>query len=215
MSNILFPMNAHRLIVAEKPSVAQSIAAVIGANEKKDGFLLGNGWIVSWCIGHLVELAMPQDYDEKYAKWQGSDLPILPAPWQYTLTEKGRKQFEILKTLMNAPQVETIVCATDAGREGELIFRLVYHQCGCDKPVKRLWISSLEETAIREGMDHLHDSGEYDLLYEAALCRQKADWLVGINASRLLFANLKMNFRPLSRKSGTMSVSWSAIRMRR
>ncbi len=185
MSNILFPMNAHRLIVAEKPSVAQSIAAVIGANEKKDGFLLGNGWIVSWCIGHLVELAMPQDYDEKYAKWQGSDLPILPAPWQYTLTEKGRKQFEILKTLMNAPQVETIVCATDAGREGELIFRLVYHQCGCDKPVKRLWISSLEETAIREGMDHLHDSGEYDLLYEAALCRQKADWLVGINASRL------------------------------
>ena len=96
MSNILFPMNAHRLIVAEKPSVAQSIAAVIGANEKKDGFLLGNGWIVSWCIGHLVELAMPQDYDEKYAKWQGSDLPILPAPWQYTLTEKGRKQFEIL-----------------------------------------------------------------------------------------------------------------------
>ena len=185
MSNILFPMNAHRLIVAEKPSVAQSIAAVIGANEKKDSFLLGNGWIVSWCIGHLVELAMPQDYDEKYAKWQGSDLPILPSPWQYTLTEKGRKQFEILKTLMNAPQVESIVCATDAGREGELIFRLVYHQCGCDKPVKRLWISSLEEAAIREGMDHLHDSGEYDLLYEAALCRQKADWLVGINASRL------------------------------
>ena len=185
MNNLPLPMNAQTLVIAEKPSVAQSIAAVIGAKERKGGYLMGAGYIVSWCVGHLVELAMPQDYDEKYAKWKGSDLPILPDPWQYTLTEKGRKQFDTLKALMNAPQVESIVCATDAGREGELIFRLVYHQCGCDKPVKRLWISSLEETAIREGMDHLHNSREYDLLYEAALCRQKADWLVGINASRL------------------------------
>ena len=185
MSNILLPMNAHTLVVAEKPSVGQTIAAVIGAKEKKDGFLLGNGWIVTWCVGHLVELAMPQDYDERYAKWTGGDLPILPDPWQYVLTEKGKKQFFTLKELMNAPQVESIVCATDAGREGELIFRLVYHQCHCNKPVKRLWISSLEETAIREGFQHLHDSSEYDRLYEAALCRQKADWLVGINASRL------------------------------
>ena len=178
-------MSTHALVVAEKPSVGQTIAAVIGATVKKDGFLLGNGWIVSWCVGHLVEPAMPQDYDARYARWTGGDLPIQPDPWQYTLTEKGRKQFETLKALMNTPQVESIVCATDAGREGELIFRLVYRQCGCDKPVKRLWISSLEETAIQEGMEHLHDSHEYDRLYEAALCRQKADWLVGINASRL------------------------------
>ena len=140
---------------------------------------------MKWRIGHLVELAMPQGYDEKYAKWQGSDLPILPDPWQYTVTEKGKKQFAVLKELMNLPQVETIICATDAGREGELIFRLVYERCGCHKPVKRLWISSLEEAAIREGMAQLHDASEYDHLYEAALCRQKADWLVGINASRL------------------------------
>ena len=185
MNNIPLPMSARTLVVAEKPSVGQTIAAVIGATEKKDGFLLGNGWIVSWCVGHLVEPAMPQDYDERYAKWMGSDLPILPEPWQYVLTEKGKKQFFTLKELMNAPQVESIVCATDAGREGELIFRLVYNQCCCQKPVKRLWISSLEETVIQEGMAHLHDSHEYDRLYEAALCRQKADWLVGINASRL------------------------------
>lgn len=183
MNNL--PLNACSLVIAEKPSVAQSIAAVIGANERKEGCLAGAGYIVSWCVGHLVELAMPQDYDEKYAKWRGSDLPILPDPWQYTVTEKGKKQFAVLKELMNLPQVETIICATDAGREGELIFRLVYEQCGCHKPVRRLWISSLEEPAIREGMVHLHDASEYDRLYEAALCRQKADWLVGINASRL------------------------------
>ncbi len=183
MNNL--PLNACSLVIAEKPSVAQSIAAVIGANEHKEGCLIGAGYIVSWCIGHLVELAMPQVYDEKYAKWRGSDLPILPDPWQYTVTEKGKKQFAILKELMNLPQVERIICATDAGREGELIFRLVYERCGCHKPVKRLWISSLEEAAIQEGMAHLHDASEYDRLYEAALCRQKADWLVGINASRL------------------------------
>ena len=185
MNNVTLPMISHKLVIAEKPSVAMSIAAVLGAKQRRDGFLLGAGWIVSWCVGHLVEPAMPQQYDDRYTKWQGADLPILPAPWRYTILEKSKKQFYLLNTLMNHPQVEEIVCATDAGREGELIFRLVYEQCACHKPVKRLWISSLEESAIREGFRHLREDGVYDRLYQAALCRQKADWLVGINASRL------------------------------
>ena len=185
MNTVTLPMISHKLVIAEKPSVAMSIAAVLGAKHRRDGFLLGAGCIVSWCVGHLVEPAMPQQYDDRYTKWQGADLPILPAPWRYTILEKSKKQFDLLNALMNHPQVEEIVCATDAGREGELIFRLVYEQCACHKPVKRLWISSLEESAIREGFRHLRADSDYDKLYQAALCRQKADWLVGINASRL------------------------------
>ena len=173
------------LIIAEKPSVALAIAAVVGADKRKNGYLEGNGYLVSWCVGHLVSLAQPENYDLRLARWRRADLPILPDPWQYVPNEKTKKQLDLLCSLMNRPDIETIVCATDAGREGELIFRLVYDCCCCSKPVKRLWISSLEESAIREGMARLKDAAEYDLLYEAALCRAKADWLVGINLTRL------------------------------
>ena len=173
------------LIIAEKPSVALAIAAVVGADKRKNGYLEGNGYLVSWCVGHLVSLAQPENYDLRLARWRRADLPILPDPWQYVPNEKTKKQLDLLCSLMNRPDIETIVCATDAGREGELIFRLVYDCCRCSKPVRRLWISSLEESAIREGMAHLKDAAEYDLLYEAALCRAKADWLVGINLTRL------------------------------
>lgn len=173
------------LIIAEKPSVALAIAAVVGADKRKNGYLEGNGYLVSWCVGHLVSLAQPENYDLRLARWRRADLPILPDPWQYVPNEKTKKQLDLLCSLMNRPDIETIVCATDAGREGELIFRLVYDCCRCSKPVKRLWISSLEESAIREGMAHLKDAAEYDLMYEAALCRAKADWLVGINLTRL------------------------------
>lgn len=174
-----------QLVIAEKPSVAQSLAAVLGADKKESGHMMGNDYVVSWCVGHLVELAPAQLYDERYAKWRWADLPILPERWQYMICDVTRKQFTILKRLMNDPNVETVVCATDAGREGELIFRLVYEQCGCTKSVKRLWISSLEENAIRNGFNPLRDGRDFDLLYQAALCRAQADWLVGINASRL------------------------------
>jgi len=174
-----------QLVIAEKPSVAQSIAAVLGATKKESGYLIGAGYIVSWCVGHLVELAMPQQYDERYAKWQWDDLPILPERWQYMVCDATHKQFSILCNLMRDSRVDTIVCATDAGREGELIFRLVYQQCGCNKPIKRLWISSLEESAIRRGFLALRDGEDFELLYQAALCRAQADWLVGINATRL------------------------------
>ena len=173
------------LIIAEKPSVALAIAAVVGADKRKNGYLEGNGYLISWCVGHLVSLAQPETYDLRLARWRRADLPILPDPWQYVPNEKTKKQLDLLCSLMNRPDIETIVCATDAGREGELIFRLVYDCCRCSKPVKRLWISSLEESAIREGMAHLKDAAEYDLLYEAALCRAKADWLMGINLTRL------------------------------
>ena len=173
------------LIIAEKPSVALAIAAVVGADKRKNGYLEGNGYLVSWCVGHLVSLAQPENYDLRLARWRRADLPILPDPWQYVPNEKTKKQLDLLCSLMNRPDIETIVCATDAGREGELIFRLVYDCCRCSKPVKRLWISSLEESAIQEGMAHLKDAAEYDLLYEAALCRAKADWLMGINLTRL------------------------------
>ena len=183
------------LVIAEKPSVAQSIGEVLGATEKKSGYLAGTGCLVTWCIGHLVELAQPHVYDERYAKWKWADLPILPEEWRYNVSLHTRKQFDIIRKLMNEPQVDTIVCATDAGREGELIFRLVYRQCGCTKPIKRLWISSLEESAIRTGFENLHDGREYESLYQAALCRQQADWLVGINASRIfsLLYNVTLN----------------------
>ena len=174
-----------KLVVAEKPSVAMSYAKVLGATSRKDGYLEGNGYLVSWCIGHLVELAPPNVYDAKYVKWSIADLPILPQKWQYLVSASTKKQFGILQKLMHRPDVESIVNSCDSGREGELIFRLVYQQAGCKKPVSRLWLSSMEETAIREGFAHLKPSTEYDALYNAALCRERADWMVGINASRL------------------------------
>ena len=174
-----------KLVLAEKPSVAQSIAKVLGASKREDGYLEGNGYIVSWCVGHLVELAQPESYDSKYSKWTYNDLPIFPDSWQYQVSAATKKQFGILKKLMARKDVESLVCATDAGREGELIFRLVYHQCHCKKPIERLWISSMEDSAIQEGFAHLRPGSDYDALYEAALCRERADWLVGINATRL------------------------------
>ncbi len=174
-----------KLVIAEKNSVARSIAAVLGASQKKKGYLEGNGYWVSWCVGHLVELAAPSEYGEKYAKWRTEDLPILPVNWQFSVIESTKAQFSILRTLMNDARVTSIVCATDAGREGELIFRLVYSLCGCTKPVERLWISSLEDAAIAEGFRNLRPASEYDSLYHAALCRAQADWLAGINATRL------------------------------
>ena len=174
-----------QFVVTEKNFVARSIAAVLGASEKKKGYLEGNGYWVSWCVGHLVELAAPSEYDEKYAKWRAEDLPIFPKDWRYAVIKSTKAQFSILRTLMNDSRVTSIVCATDAGREGELIFRLVYSLCGCTKPVERLWISSLEDAAIAEGFRNLRPASEYDSLYHAALCRAQADWLVGINATRL------------------------------
>ena len=174
-----------KLVIAEKPSVAQSIAKVIGATNRYDGYLEGNGYLVSWCVGHLVELAEPEFYDEKYGKWRYEDLPILPKQWEYQVSEATRKQFKILKDLMKSSDVESLINCCDAGREGELIFRLVYHQAGCKKPFERLWISSMEDKAIEEGFANLKPGTEYDALYEAAICRERADWIVGMNATRL------------------------------
>lgn len=174
-----------KLVITEKPSVAMSVSKVIGATQRSDGYMEGSGYLVSWCIGHLVELSEPQAYDERYGKWSYNDLPILPERWKYQITPATKKQFGILKKLMERSDVESIVCATDAGREGELIFRLVYHQGGCQKPFERLWISSMEDSAIREGFANLRPGAEYNALYEAALCRERADWIVGINGTRL------------------------------
>ena len=176
---------SYRLVVSEKPSVAMAYAKVLGATNRKDGYMEGNGYLVSWCVGHLVELAPPNIYDEKFVKWSIADLPILPQKWQYLVSAGTKKQFGILKDLMHRPDVDSIVCGTDAGREGELIFRLVYQQARCKKSFSRLWLSSMEDSAIREGFANLKPSTEYDALYQAALCRERADWMVGINASRL------------------------------
>ena len=173
------------LVIAEKPSVARSIAAVIGATEKQNGYWQGGGYLVSWCIGHLVSFAEAGQYDEKYCKWRYEDLPILPQPWQFIVPDEKKQQFEVLRALLNRPDVDSVTAATDAGREGELIFRFVYQMAGCTKPVKRLWISSMEDAAIREGFANLRPDSDYDALYQSALCRAKADWLVGINATRL------------------------------
>ena len=175
----------YRLALAEKPSVAQAIAKVLGAAKRCDGYLEGNGWLVSWCVGHLVELAEPESYDEKYSKWRYEDLPIFPEKWKYEVSASTRKQFAIVKQLMNREDITEIAECTDSGREGELIYRLVYHKCGCRKPFRRLWISSMEDAAIREGFADLRPSNKYDNLYEAALCRERADWIVGMNATRL------------------------------
>lgn len=174
-----------KLVIAEKPSVAMSLAAVLGATERKDGYLEGSGYLVSWCVGHLLELAQPEAYKEQYAKWRYEDLPILPENWKYEVPKDKKKQLALLCRLMKDKRVDSVVCATDAGREGELIFRLVYEYAGCNKPMERLWISSMEDAAIREGFDHLRPGSDYDKLYDAAVCRAGADWLIGINATRL------------------------------
>lgn len=179
-------MNTQTLIITEKPSVARAIAAALGANVRGDGCIHGNNLIVSWCYGHLVELAVPAAYDEKLSKWRREDLPILPEPWKISVMRDKRTQFEILRGLMQRKDVGEVVNAGDAGREGELIFRLVYEKAGCTKPVKRLWLSSMEPDEIRRAYANMRPGAEYDNLYAAALCRAKADWLVGMNATRLM-----------------------------
>ena len=174
-----------KLVICEKPSVAKSIASALGVTSRADGYFEGGGWLISWCIGHLVGLADAAAYDDRYKKWRYEDLPILPDPFRYVVSEEKADQFHILRSLMERPDVTELVNACDAGREGELIFRLVYEAAGCSKPFSRLWISSMEDAAIREGFADLHPGADYDPLYQSALCRQKADWLIGINASRL------------------------------
>lgn len=174
-----------RLVIAEKPSVAAALAAALGVKNKKDGYMEGGGYLISWCVGHLVELAEAAAYGEQYKKWSYDSLPILPQPWQYTVFKDRQKQFKILKDLMRRSDVSEVVNACDAGREGELIFRLVYHAAGCDKPFSRLWISSMEKSAIKRGFAELNPGKDYDALYASALCRAKADWIIGINATRL------------------------------
>lgn len=183
-----------KLVIAEKPSVAISIAKVIGANKKKDGYYEGNGYRVSWCVGHLIQMANPDAYDEKYAKWNMADLPIIPSDYKYEVAKATKKQFNILKKLMNDKEVDTAINACDAGREGESIFRLVYNQVNCKKKMKRLWISSMEDSAIKEGFDNLTDGKDYDNLFESAQARAIADWLVGMNISRLYSCLYQQNY---------------------
>ena len=183
-----------KLVIAEKPSVAISIAKVIGANKKKDGYYEGNGYRVSWCVGHLIQMANPDAYDEKYAKWNMADLPIITSDYKYEVAKATKKQFNILKKLMNDKEVDTVINACDAGREGESIFRLVYNQVNCKKKMKRLWISSMEDSAIKEGFDDLTDGKDYDNLFESAQARAIADWLVGMNISRLYSCLYQQNY---------------------
>ena len=183
-----------KLVIAEKPSVALSIAKVLGANAKKDGYVEGNGYKVSWCVGHLIQMANPDAYDSRYTKWNMEDLPIFPKEYKYEVTKATKKQFSILKKLMNESSVDTIINACDAGREGEAIFRLVYTEATCKKKVERLWISSMEDSAIKEGFDNLKDGKNYDNLFESAQARAIADWLVGMNISRLYSCLYKQNY---------------------
>ena len=182
------------LVICEKPSVAMSIAKVIGATGRQDGYYEGGGYIVSWCVGHLVQMASPSAYDEKYGKWKLEDLPIIPGKYKYDVVRATRGQFNTLKKLMNSKDIETVINACDAGREGELIFRLVYEQASCKKNIKRLWISSMEDVAIKEGFKQLKDGKEYEALYRSALARSKADWLVGMNMSRLYSLIYNQNY---------------------
>ena len=183
-----------KLVIAEKPSVAISIAKIIGATKKKDGYYEGNGYRISWCIGHLIQMANPDSYDEKYAKWNMTDLPIIPKEYMYEVAKSTKKQFAILKKLMNDKEIDTVINACDAGREGESIFRLVYNQVNCKKKMKRLWISSMEDSAIKEGFDNLKDGKDYDNLFESAQARAVADWLVGMNISRLYSCLYQQNY---------------------
>ena len=183
-----------KLIIAEKPSVALSIAKVVGAKCRKDGYAEGNGYVVSWCVGHLIQMASPDKYDEKYAKWNLKDLPILPNDFKYEVSKNTKKQYGILKKLLNLKEVDTVVNACDAGREGELIFRLVYEQAQCTKPIKRLWISSMEDEAIRKGIENLESGKDFEDLFESAKSRAIADWLVGMNLSRLYSCLYNQNY---------------------
>ena len=183
-----------KLVIAEKPSVAISIAKVIGANKKKDGYYEGNSYKVSWCVGHLIQMANPDAYDEKYAKWNMADLPIIPKEYKYEVAKTTKKQFNILKKLMNDKEIDMVINACDAGREGEAIFRLVYNEAKCKKKMQRLWISSMEDSAIKEGFDNLKDGKDYDNLFESAQARAIADWLVGMNVSRLYSCLYKQNY---------------------
>lgn len=182
------------LVIAEKPSVALSISKVIGATNKKDGYYEGNGYRVSWCVGHLIQMANPDSYDEKYAKWNMADLPIIPKEYKYVVSKATKKQFNTLKKLMNDKDVDTVVNACDAGREGEAIFRLVYNEAHCKKKMERLWISSMEDSAIKDGFDNLKEGKFYDNLFESAQARAIADWLVGMNISRFYSCLYKQNY---------------------
>ena len=182
------------LVICEKPSVAMSIAKVIGATGRQNGYYEGDGYIVSWCVGHLIQMASPSAYDEKYSKWKLEDLPIIPKKYKYEVVKATRGQFNTLKKLMNSKEVETVINACDAGREGELIFRLVYEQVSCKKSIKRLWISSMEDVAIKEGFNQLKEGKEYEALYQSALARSKADWIVGMNMSRLYSLIYNQNY---------------------
>ncbi|MCL4580022.1 DNA topoisomerase [Fusobacterium nucleatum YWH7199] len=184
----------HILVIAEKPSVTISIAKVIGATKKKDGYYEGNGYKVSWCVGHLIQMANPDAYDEKYAKWNISDLPIIPKQYKFEVAKATKKQFNILKKLMNDKEIDTVINACDAGREGESIFRLVYNEAKCKKKMQRLWISSMEDNAIKEGFSNLKNGKDYDKLFESAQARAIADWLVGMNISRLYSCLYKQNY---------------------
>ena len=183
-----------KLVIAEKPSVAISIAKVIGATKKKDGYYEGNGYKVSWCVGHLIQMANPDSYDEKYGKWNMADLPIIPKDYKYEVAKSTKKQFNILKKLMNDKEIDSVINACDAGREGESIFRLVYNEAKCKKKMKRLWISSMEDSAIKEGFENLKDGKDYDNLFESAQARAIADWLVGMNISRLYSCLYQQNY---------------------
>lgn len=183
-----------KLVIAEKPSVGVALAKVIGANQRRDGYFEGNGYIVSWCVGHLVRMANPDKYDEKYAKWKIEDLPIFPEEYLYELNPKTKKQFALLKKLMQDKKVDTVINACDAGREGESIFRLVYQQAKCKKPIQRLWISSMEDQSIKEGFQNLKDGRDFENLFESAQTRSIADWLVGMNLSRLYSCLYKQNY---------------------
>ena len=183
------------LIIAEKPSAAKAYADVLGAKTKKDGYYEGAGYIVSWCIGHLLELAQPQEYNEKYARWSKDDLPINPIQWKYTASPSTKKQLKVLVDLTKRSDVDLIINGADAGREGELIVQLVYEHAKCKKPMKRLWVSSMEESALKNGFRNLRPGQEYDRLFQAAKCRQQADWLVGMNYSRLFSILYNTNLR--------------------
>ena len=174
-----------KLIIAEKPSVALAIAKALNIKGSRDGYIENGEYIISWCVGHLVAAAFPEEYDAKYSKWNYADLPIIPDNFKYKIYGDKQKQFKVVKSLMTGKDVSEVINACDAGREGELIFRLVYNMANCKKPIKRLWISSMENAAIREGFENLKDGSEYDNLYYSALCRMWADWIVGINATRL------------------------------
>ena len=203
----------NKLVIAEKPSVSKSLAAVLGANTRRDGYFECGGYLVSWCYGHLVELAHPAAYGEQYKRWAYDTLPILPEVWKYTASEGKKKQLDILRALMRREDVDAVINACDAGREGELIFRLVYDYCGCKKITQRLWISSMEDAAIRTGFDNLKDGAEYDHLYSAALCRAQADWVTGINATRLfsiLYGGSTLNVGRVQSPTLAMMVSREA-----